>query len=366
MIRRAVQAYSPSESEAGHGFDVPLLASAAILLFFGLAALYSIDYGTGSNYFKKQLLLGVLGVVPFLLFYKVPAEVWHRAATPIYAINVVLLAAVNVFGTTSGGAQRWLSIGSFQFQPSEFSKIALAFTLAAFYVNRIEDIRRPKTFLLSFLHVGPPIFLVFKQPHLGGTLTLIGVWLAVTIVAGVPWRFIGYAFLVIVFFGGVAWNVPGILTAEQKSRVIGFVNPDPKKEGYQQTRALVALGSGGAFGEGYLKGKLKANGSVPEQQTDMILSVVGEEGGLFGVTLLMAAFGFFFYRCWVAAFRTSDAFQRFAGAGILAALSFHFFANMGMNLMVLPVVGLWLPFVSYGGTALWMCMSAVGFFSACK
>jgi rod shape determining protein RodA len=195
---------------------------------------------------------------------------------------------------------------------------------------------------------------------------LIGIWVAVTIVAGVPWRFIFIAAIAGATLGFVAWNVPGILTAEQKSRVLGFLNPDPRGSGYQQTRALVALGSGGAFGSGYLKGDLKATGSVPEQQTDFIFSVIGEEGGLFGVSLLLATFGFFFYRCWLASLRATTTFQRLAGTGMLAALGFHFVANVGMNLMVLPVVGLWLPFVSYGGTALWMCMAAVGFFASSK
>ncbi len=343
-----------------------LLASAAMLLFFGLAALYSIDYDRETGWFTKQLVLAALGIVPFLLFYKVPPEFWQRAATPLYIFSLVMLMAVLVKGESAGGAQRWLVIGPIQFQPSEFSKIALALTLGAFYANRQDYIRRPSTFVLSFLHLLPPLLLVFKQPHLGGTLTLIAVWFAVTVVAGVPWRFIGVALVLGFLLGGVAWKVPGILTAEQRGRVLAFVNPDPKGESYQQTRALVALGSGGAFGAGYLHGDLKAAGTVPEQQTDFIFSVVGEEGGLFGVTLLMGAFGFFFYRCWQASFRAPTAYQRFAGAGILAALGFHFFANIGMNLMILPVVGLWLPFVSYGGTALWMCMGAVGFFMSGK
>ncbi len=339
-----------------------LLAAAGLLLFFGLAALYSIDHARDTGWFTKQLALAALGIVPFLLFYKVPPEFWHRVATPLYIFNLVMLVAVLVVGTSVGGAQRWLDLKVIQFQPSEFSKIALALTLAAFYANRQEYIRRPSTFLLSFLHLLPPLLLVFKQPHLGGTLTLLAIWFAVTVVAGVPWRFIGFALLLGVVFSAVAWKVPGVLTPEQKSRVLAFVNPDPKGESYQQTRALVALGSGGAFGAGYLHGQLKAAGTVPEQQTDFIFSVVGEEGGLFGVTLLMSAFGFFFYRCWTASFKATSVYQRLAGAGILAALGFHFIANIGMNLMILPVVGLWLPFVSYGGTALWMCMGAVGFF----
>jgi rod shape determining protein RodA len=364
MIRSAGRGFSPSQPDLARGFNMGLLASAGILLFFGLAALYSIDYARGTGWFGRQLMLAVIGIVPFLMFYKLPAQFWQRVATPLYIVNLVLLLAVLVIGTSVGGAQRWLDLKVIQFQPSEFSKIALAMTLGAFYANRLEYIKRPSTFVLSILHLLPPLLLVFKQPHLGGTLTLIGVWLAVTVVAGVPWRFIGFALLLGAVLAGVGWFTPGILTDEQRSRVVSFLNPDPQGGGYQQQRALVALGSGGAFGVGYLRGDMKANGSVPEQQTDFIFSVIGEEGGMFGVLLLMGAFGFFFYRCWRASAAATDPFRRYAGAGVLAALAFHFAANIGMNLMVLPVVGLWLPFVSYGGTALWMCMAAVGFFAS--
>jgi rod shape determining protein RodA len=364
MIRTAGRSFSPSQPDSVRGTDVGLLLSALFLLLFGLAALYSIDHARDTGWFGKQIFLACLGIVPFLVFNRLPAQFWQRVATPLYIVNLVLLVGVLIVGVSVGGAQRWLNIGPIQFQPSEFSKIALAMTLGAFYAARLEDIKRPSTFVLSILHLLPPLLLVFKQPHLGGTLTLVGIWFVVTVVAGVPWRFIGVAVLAGAVIGAVGWNVPGVLTPEQKSRVVGFLNPDPDGAGYQQTRALVALGSGGAFGRGYLRGDVKANGSVPEQQTDFIFSVIGEEGGLFGVLLLMVAFAFFFYRCWVASFRAVEPFRRLAGAGILAALAFHFFANIGMNLMVLPVVGLWLPFVSYGGTALWMCMAAVGFFAS--
>ena len=365
MIRSPLRGFSPSEGEAS-GFDSILIVSATVLIVFGLAALYSIDYSRHTSWFTKQIVLGMMGVVPFLLFWKIPARFWHRISSGLYVVSLLLLLAVLKAGVTTGGAQRWLQIGPLQFQPSEFSKMALAMTLAAFYANRIEYIKRPSTFVLGIVHAAIPMALVFKQPHLGGALTLLAIWFAVTVVAGVPWRFIGIAALLGVVLGFTAWNVPHVLTTEQKSRIIGFVHPDPKKDGYQQTRALEALGSGGAFGSGYLKGTMKAAGSVPEQQTDFVFSVIGEEGGMFGVILMLSAFGFFFYRCWLASFRASEPFQMFAAAGILAALAFHFAANIGMNLMVLPVVGLWLPFVSYGGTALWFCMASLGFFAGCK
>ncbi len=364
MIRTVSRGFSPSETGREGGLDIRLIAAASTLLFFGLASLYSIDYSRDTGWFSKQLFLAVLGVVPFFLFLKVPSEFWHRAATPLYIFNLILLLAVQFVGSSSGGAQRWLDLKVIQFQPSEFSKVALALTLAAFYANRAEDMRKPSTFLLGLLHLLPPLLLVFKQPHLGGTLTLMAVWFAVTVVAGVPWRFLGVFAIVASVLAFGAWKAPNVLTDEQRSRVLGFIYPDPKGDGYQQTRALVALGSGGAFGTGYLKGELKAAGSVPEQQTDFVFSVIGEEGGLFGLSLMMAAFGYFFYRGWSSTLRAESYFKRLASVGILAALAFHFVANVGMNLMMLPVVGLWLPFVSYGGTALWMCMAAVGFFAS--
>ena len=367
MIRGlSSRSFSPSEPDSGRGIDLYLLLSAGLLLFIGLASLYSIDYSQGTRWFAKQSVFAIVGVVPLLLMWKMPAEIWRRLSWPLYIVNALLLLAVLLLGVSAGGAQRWIDVGPFQFQPSELSKIALALTLAAFYSNRAESIKKLSTFLLSIAHVSVPILLVFVQPHLGGTLTLLGIWLAVTVIAGVPWRFIGSSLLCIVMLGVVAWNVPGVLTAEQKSRPIGFLNPDPQGDGYQQSQALIAMGSGGPFGKGYLKGDMKAKGSVPEQQTDFVFSVIGEEGGLFGSALVLSAFGFFFYRSWLAAFKAGDPFKRMVGAGLLAALGLHFFANIGMNLTVLPVVGLWLPFMSYGGTALWLCMASLGFFAGCK
>lgn len=366
MIRTSYRGFSPSGSDSRGGSNTLLFVSTGLLLLFGLGALFSIDYSRDTKWFAKQGMFLLLGLIPLLAFWKIPGELWRRASSAIYLLNLGLLMFVMVRGVTTGGAQRWLQIGPIQFQPSEFSKIALALTLAAFFANRAEDIKKPSTFLLSIAHLVPPLLLVFKQPHLGGTLTLVAIWFAVSIVAGVPWKFIGLSVLAGMLLIGVAWKVPKVLTDEQKSRVVGFLNPDSSGDAYQQTRALIALGSGGSFGTGYLKGNLKANGSVPEQQTDFIFSVIGEEGGLFGILLLMGSFVFFFTRCWMACHQATDPYLSLAGTGVLAALGFHFFANVGMNLMVLPVVGLWLPFISYGGTALWFCLASVGFFASLK
>ncbi|MCH8979359.1 MAG: rod shape-determining protein RodA [Armatimonadetes bacterium] len=369
MIRTtSARRFSPGEPDASKGVDVYLLLAAGLLMFIGLASLYSIDYSRGTMWFPKQALLGVVGIVPFFVLWLAPAQLWQRAAVGLYALSVALLGAVLVLGPSIGGAQRWLVLGPLQFQPSEFAKIALAFALATLFVSRKDKIKRPSTFLLSIGVAALPALLVFRQPHLGGALALVAIWLAVTVVAGVPWRFVGIALLAGVLLGTAAWMTPGILTEEQKSRVVGFLDPEAHETGtmYQQNSSKTAFGAGGAFGTGYLEGDMKEAGSVPEQQTDFVFSVIGEEGGLFGTTLVLATFMFFFYRCWLAGFRASNPFQQYAGAGILAVLAFHFAANIGMNLMVLPAVGLWLPFLSYGGTALWLCMASVGFFASCK
>jgi len=362
----AARRFTPGEPDASRRVDLYLLLSAGLLIFIGLASLYSIDYSLGTVWFHRQLVLFIVGLVPFFLLWLAPAQLWQRLSGAFYVVSVGMLGAVLATGTSISGAKRWLEIGPLQFQPSEMAKIALAFALAAFFVSRQESIRRPSTFLISIGLLAVPALLVFRQPHLGGALTMVAIWLAITVVAGVPWRFVGVAVVAGLLVGAGAWIAPGVFTAEQKSRVIGFIDPDPQGTAYQQTRSMIAIGSGGALGTGYLEGNLKATASVPEQQTDFVFSVVGEEGGLVGATVVITAFMFFFYRCWLAGFRATSMFQRFAATGILAVLGFHFVANIGMNLMVLPVVGLWLPFLSYGGTALWLCMASVGFFAACK
>ena len=358
--------FAPGDTSLRPAADPWLIIAAAILVVIGLAALFSIDDAGSSKFFSRQLLLAAIGLIPFFVFWRVNPAVWHKASWILYAVNLLLLLAVLAIGASSGGAQRWLGIGSIQFQPSELSKLLLALTLASFYANRFESVKKLWVFALSFLHVLPPMLLVFKQPHLGGVMTLIAIWLIISIVAGVPWKYFVVLFVGSITLGLVAWNAPGVLMDYQRERVIGFIRPDPQVSGYQQHRALIAIAGGKVTGEGYLRGGQKAGGYIPEQHTDFILTVIGEEGGLIGCLITLSVFGLFFRSAWRVALLASTTFTRLAASGVLGFLVFHTFVNLGMNLALMPVVGLWLPFISYGGSALWLCMASLGLLASIR
>ncbi len=350
-----------SEQRRGPKIDWLLLLATAILMTVGFMSLYSegITHDGGAN-FRAQIRNTVIGLIPFSVFAFVPTRLWYRIANFIYAVNIATLMLVLLHGSHRKGAERWIQLGPIQFQPSEMAKILIVLTLAAFYARRQDSIQKFSTFALSFLHVIVPAGLMLLQPHLGAAIVLMVVWFGISIVAGVPGKFLLGAGLGAMIFGGlVVFVAPRFLHSYQLERIIGISGKDPRGKNWQTDRAMIAFGEGGVSGTGYTKGEQKAGHFIPEQHDDFIFTVVGEEGGLIGCTLVLAAFGFFFYRMWLVMFFASDPYYKMIVAGLLSALSFHMFVNIAMVLHILPVVGLWLPFLSYGGTAMWMCMSCV-------
>jgi rod shape determining protein RodA len=341
-------------------YDWWLMLSTAILILFGLMSLYSINYDVPGPYFKRQLLNLGVGLVPFLIFLVVKPATWKKMAPILYAFCLGLLAMVLVMGEKKGGdAQRWIEIGPMQFQPSEMAKLLLVLTLAAFWATRQETAKKLSTFLLSFAHVAIPMLMIYKQPHLGSTLVVFATWLAVSLAMGARPRFIGLSIILGIMGLVAAYFIPGVLDDYQRSRVHGLISPDAKSTGFQVDHGLTAIGNGGVTGQGFLKGELKAREYVPAQQTDFIVTVLGEEGGLVGIALLIITYGVFFFRIWWIMLRAEDSFHKGALAGVLAVLAFHTIVNLGMVFKLLPVVGLWLPFLSYGGTAMWLCVACV-------
>jgi rod shape determining protein RodA len=348
-------------------FDGYLLLATVYLLTFGLMTLYSksatLDHG---GIFRKQVLNTVVGLVPFGIMLIVPPKFWERNARWVYGVNMFLLLLVRVLGKSVNGAARWIDIGPLQFQPSELAKLLVILTLASFLASRQDEIERPTTFALSFLHVLAPMALIILQPHLGATMVVFVTWFAVALVGKVPGRFLAIAAGGVVLLAGLVLTVPAVaghfLHGYQKDRITGLQSEqkDVRGRNWQTDRAEIAFGVGGVYGTGYLKGQQKELGFIPEQQTDFIFSVLGEEGGLIGCTLLLAGYAFFFYRVWLIMLNAEDPFYRMVSGGIFTVLLFHAFVNMAMVLQLLPVVGLWLPFMSYGGTAVWLCMACVG------
>jgi rod shape determining protein RodA len=356
--RRAGPFDSPLDKPSS-GLDWHLLAAAGALLAAGLAALHSIDHARGTTFAARQALHAAVGLPLMFGLARVRREAWIAAMPWLYLTNLALLASVFVFGKKTNAATRWIEVGPLQFQPSEVAKLLLIVTLAASFARMGPGVRPAAMLLRSILHAAPLVALVLMQPHLAGAVTLVVVWLAVSVAAGLPWRTVLVATAAAAAAGTAVWTAPGVIKPYMRDRIESKLNPDSRVGAYQQEQAMIALGVGGVSGVGYLRGERKASRYIPEQQNDFVFSVVGEEGGLVAGLGLMAAFGYFFFRVWLSGQR-SGAWGRMVAAGVLAAVGFHVFVNLGMNLGVLPVAGLWLPFVSYGGTALWMCMGCLG------
>jgi rod shape determining protein RodA len=331
----------------------------AALLAAGLITLYSIDHGHGTAHFRNQLINAGIGAAVFFACYKTRTQWWRVLVWWIYGASVAMLAAVPVIGVEINNAVRWLEVGPIQFQPSEIAKIGLILVLADFFARRWQRRHEFSTFAISAAIAAVPAGLHALQPHLGGAVGMMVIWFAVTLVAGVSWRIllgtVG-AFLAL----AVGLYVSGALPSHAYDRIEAMTSEDPQGSNWQKERALIAVGNGGVLGTGYLNGDQKAAGYVPEVENDFAFTVVAEEGGLVGSLLLLGAFAFFLSRVWFVSYRSSKPFGQLFAAGVLGLLGFHIVVNLGMVLGLTPVVGLWLPFISQGGTALWLCLAMVG------
>lgn len=344
--------------------DWYLLLGCLILLSFGLLALFSKAYGTSSKDFHKQVFNVLVGLVPFAVLWAVKPKFWMRAANVLYFVNLGMLALVLAIGQNRNGADRWIDLGFTNFQPSEAAKILVVLTLATFFARRHDQIHKFSTFALSFLHVAVPVALIVKQPHLGASIAILVTWLCVCLAAQVPWKFVLGAGTAVVGFLAIAFTVPAVgdlfIKDYHLKRLEAMFVKDEKGKSFQTDRAAIAFGAGGLFGAGFLKGEQKKLDTIPFQNTDFVFTIIGEEGGLVGGSLVLIAFGFFFYRIWLIYLHATEPYYRMIAAGILGMLAFHTIVNLAMVLQLLPVVGLWLPFMSYGGTAMWLCMACVG------
>lgn len=343
-----------------NALDPILLGCAVILICFGLAALNSIGpLAKDPGAFKKQLLLLAMGVVPFLVFWLTPANIWQKASKWLYGVNVVLLALVLKGGTVRGGAERWLDIGPIQFQPSELTKILIVLTLSTLFAKHKDEERDGFTTLItSMVHVAVPALLIAAQPHLGATLSVLLAWLIICVINKISWKHMLIALVLVAVAGGTSIAVNDY----QRGRVEALFakEKDEKGDHFQQDRSMISIGSGGPTGKGYLKGDFKGQRYVPEQHNDFIFSLIGQEFGFVGSAFLMLVYVGFFLRGWFLALRMEDTFSRSVMFGLLTILGFHWIVNISMNLGIGPVVGLWLPFISYGGTSMWLCLACLG------
>lgn len=345
------------------GVDRPLVWTAILLVAIGLAVLYSASYqralATGTSYLNRQLLWLGLGLAAAALLMVVDYHRWLEGAYLYYGANLLLLVAVLVAGQTRGGAQRWLAAGPFTFQPSELAKLSTILVLARYLGERRDTPRRWRALIVPALMAGLPMALILKEPNLGTALIFLPVLGAMLWVWRIParmwWGLLGAAAVAVPF----GWQ---LLHDYQRARLLVFVNPnlDPLGAGYTVLQSKIAVGSGLLWGRGWFSGTQNQLNFLPERHTDFIFSVVGEEWGFLGAAGVLGLYAFLLHRGFRIAAESRDPFGALLVTGLMTLLGCHVIVNVGMALGLMPVVGLPLPLMSYGGSWLLACLLAVG------
>lgn len=331
------------------GIDGPLFVLALALSAIGLAALYSASYENAARV-AAQLANLAVALVAMWLVAQVPPQTLVRFAVPAYAVALTLLLAVTMFGEVVNGARRWLNLGFGRFQPAEMMKIAMPLMLAWYFYRREGSIRL-LDFALAGLLLAVPVWLVARQPDLGTALLIAAAGFYVIFFAGVSWKvLVGLGVLALAALPPL-W---GTLHDYQRRRILTLLDPstDPLGSGYHIIQSTIAVGSGGVTGKGWLNGSQTHLEFIPERATDFIFAVYSEEFGLIGNIVLLTLYALLVGRGLSIAAQAPTLFTRLLAGAVTLILFTYAFVNMGMVAGILPVVGVPLPFISYGGTAL--------------
>ena len=337
--------------------DRPLFAIALAIVGVGFVTLFSAADQSVPRLVNQTVSLG-LALVAMWLIANIPPQTLARAALPLYLAGIVMLVAVALFGVVVNGSRRWLDLGVVRFQPSELMKIALPLMLAWYFQKREGRISWAD-FVLAALLIAVPAWLVKRQPDLGTGLLLTASGFYVLFLAGLSWKVIVGLAAIGAAAGPAIWSH---LHDYQRTRILTFLEPstDPLGAGYHTTQATIAIGSGGVVGKGWLNGTQAHLDFLPEKHTDFIFAVFGEEFGLIGNVLLVVLYVVLIARAMMIASNASTLFARLIAGAVTLMLFTYAFVNMGMVSGILPVVGVPLPFVSYGGTAMVSLFIGIG------
>ncbi|MBZ2174208.1 rod shape-determining protein RodA [Schnuerera sp. xch1] len=332
--------------------DFILLTSVLLLCIYGIIMVKSATLSYENNrYVTVQILSTILGFVGILILVAMDYQIIGKLYIPTYIFSVILLLAVVLFGTGKNqwGANSWLSIGGFTFQPAEISKVGIIIFLAKFIDNNKNEINLPRTLLKILVLAGLPILLIALQPDLGTAVVFIFFVVIMLFVSGLNWKYFGYAFLAGIVSLPILWFK---LEDYQRNRIFNFLHPerDLSGSGYQAMQSKIAIGSGKVFGRGLFGGVQTQYGYIPEKHTDFIFSVIGEELGLIGGLLLIILYSILLYRLIKIAKNSSDTFGSLMVIGFSAMFVVHIWENIGMTIGLMPITGIPLPFMSYGGT----------------
>ncbi len=345
-------------------FDWLLLLLALGICLIGVLNIYSAGYALSDASLKglymKQLKWVGIGVAIMALTFSIDYRTITRYGYVIYLFSVLCLVLVLVTGYASRGSQRWLAFGGFTFQPSELMKITIILALANYFENhKSEEGYFLRDLIAPILMVLFPFVLVLKQPDLGTGLILLIIFLAIVFIAGVRWKSIAIAAGTGLFFIPLGWN---FLKDYQKDRIMTFIDPeqDPLGTGYHIIQSIIAIGSGGLWGKGFLQGTQTQLKFLPEQHTDFIFSAFAEEWGFIGTMSLMLLFLALILWGLQIAYKAKDLSGKLISLGVTVIISSQVIINIGMVIGILPVVGIPLPFMSYGGSAMAVFMAGIG------
>jgi rod shape determining protein RodA len=343
--------------------DRALLAATLALILIGLIIIFSTSYssmGTDFLNFRKQLIFSVIGIMLMLMASFFDYRTLKNYTGILYIFACFILAAVLYLGSLIRGTSSWFSFGLFNFQPSEFVKIIVIVILAK-YLSQTANISGDlKKIIVSGAYLFSPVLLIIFQPDFGSALVIIFVWLAMLFIVGINKKYLFMILILGMLFSTLSWSY--VLKDYQKDRIITFVNPqsDPHGAGYNVIQSIIAVGSGKIWGKGLGHGSQSQLNFLPEKHTDFIFAVVAEEMGFIGVLLILGFFGIVFYRFFNIIKESQDNFGKLLVLGTAFMLMFHIVVNAGMNMGVMPVTGIPLPFISYGGSSLISMMIMLG------
>jgi rod shape determining protein RodA len=342
--------------------DWTLIVVSSLLVIIGLVSIYSSSDTDFSNLYKQGGFFVFSLLCMFLVSFIDNRTIRENPSIilTLYFLCILALIGVFFFATEIRGIKSWYNIGIFSFNPIELTKIVLILILAKYFSKRHVELYKIKHIILSGIYAFIPSVLIFMQPEFGSVLIIVIIWVGVLLVSGIRIRdFILLCLAFLVVFAGL-WSF--MLKDYQRQRVLNFIAPqsDPLGEGWSQNQAMISIGSGGLIGKGINNGSQTQYGFLPEPQTDFIFSAIGEEMGLLGLSAIFALFGLLYWRILKIALNANSNFTRLFATGLALSIFIQMVINIGMNVGLLPVIGIPLPMISYGGSNLLFTFIALG------
>jgi rod shape determining protein RodA len=347
--------------------DWVLLLATFLLIGVGLVVLYSISLAMpddgGLNVFWKQVIFVIIGIAAMIFFAFNNYQNLKSKSTPIYFITLFGLIVVLIFGLTIRGTSGWLGLGLFHLQLVEIAKLSLIILLAGFISQKKMELEETGRLIASLVLCGIMVLLVMKQPDFGSAMVLMGIWLGMTIVSGISLKKIAIITVIGILIAFFGWFQ---LASYQKDRIANFIGSgttDPRGSGYNVIQSVIAVGSGGLIGKGIGHGSQSQLNFLPEKHTDFIFASIAEELGLLGSLFVIGVYGIIFYRMRTIAMNSPDNFGYLLASGIMIMFFVQVLENIGMNIGIMPVAGIPLPLLSYGGSSLIVVMASIGILS---